>query len=190
MRLRFRSPFNRQDRGIAASLAGCLSSPANCRQIAAKYSRKAEVRYPEEYAMSSVAVQSRVSPELKAQAEAIFTALGLSTSDAPSVCFCNRRLTLAACLFSLRSGAPTQKRWKRRASLKAVAAKFSRRPRGCSLIGGSWAKRERRGKSFSASCKRDRVARPSERLQCYQAAQRKNSTGIPAHDDTPRRQRR
>jgi len=32
--------------------------------------------------MSSVAVQSRVSPELKAQAEAIFTALGLSTTDA------------------------------------------------------------------------------------------------------------
>ena len=32
--------------------------------------------------MSSVAVQSRVSPELKAQAEAIFAALGLSTSDA------------------------------------------------------------------------------------------------------------
>ena len=33
--------------------------------------------------MSSVAVQSRVEPwQLKAQAEAIFTALGLSTSDA------------------------------------------------------------------------------------------------------------
>ncbi len=32
--------------------------------------------------MSSVAVQSRVSPELKEQAEAIFAALGLSTSDA------------------------------------------------------------------------------------------------------------
>jgi DNA-damage-inducible protein J len=32
--------------------------------------------------MSSVAVQSRVSPELKEQAEAVFAALGLSTSDA------------------------------------------------------------------------------------------------------------
>ena len=32
--------------------------------------------------MSSVAVQSRVSLELKAQAEAIFTAVGLSTCDA------------------------------------------------------------------------------------------------------------
>ncbi|MDQ1300609.1 MAG: DNA protein [Chloroflexota bacterium] len=32
--------------------------------------------------MTSVAVQSRVSPELKEQAEAVFAALGLSTSDA------------------------------------------------------------------------------------------------------------
>lgn len=32
--------------------------------------------------MSSVAIQSRVSPELKEQADAIFTALGLSTADA------------------------------------------------------------------------------------------------------------
>ena len=32
--------------------------------------------------MSSVAVQSRVSPELKEQAEAVFAALGLSTADA------------------------------------------------------------------------------------------------------------
>lgn len=32
--------------------------------------------------MSTVAVQSRVSPELKEQAEAVFAALGLSTSDA------------------------------------------------------------------------------------------------------------
>ena len=32
--------------------------------------------------MSSVAIQSRVSPELKEQAEAIFAALGLSTADA------------------------------------------------------------------------------------------------------------
>ena len=32
--------------------------------------------------MSTVTIQSRVSPELKKQAEAIFAALGLSTSDA------------------------------------------------------------------------------------------------------------
>lgn len=32
--------------------------------------------------MSNVTIQSRVSPELKQQAEAIFGALGLSTSDA------------------------------------------------------------------------------------------------------------
>jgi DNA-damage-inducible protein J len=32
--------------------------------------------------MSRVAVQSRVSPELKEQADAIFAALGLSTADA------------------------------------------------------------------------------------------------------------
>ena len=32
--------------------------------------------------MSSVAVQSRISPELKERAEAVFTSLGLSTADA------------------------------------------------------------------------------------------------------------
>jgi DNA-damage-inducible protein J len=32
--------------------------------------------------MSNVTVQSRVSPELKKQADAIFTAMGLSTADA------------------------------------------------------------------------------------------------------------
>ena len=32
--------------------------------------------------MSTVTIQSRVSPELKKQAEAVFAALGLSTSDA------------------------------------------------------------------------------------------------------------
>lgn len=32
--------------------------------------------------MSNVTIQSRVSPELKQQAEAVFAALGLSTSDA------------------------------------------------------------------------------------------------------------
>ncbi len=32
--------------------------------------------------MSNVTIQSRVSPELKQQAEAVFSALGLSTSDA------------------------------------------------------------------------------------------------------------
>lgn len=32
--------------------------------------------------MSNVTIQSRVSPELKQQAEAVFGALGLSTSDA------------------------------------------------------------------------------------------------------------
>lgn len=32
--------------------------------------------------MSSVTVQSRVNPELKEQAEAVFAALGLSTADA------------------------------------------------------------------------------------------------------------
>jgi len=32
--------------------------------------------------MSSVTIQSRVSPELKKQAEVVFGALGLSTSDA------------------------------------------------------------------------------------------------------------
>lgn len=32
--------------------------------------------------MSSVAIYSRVSPELKEEAEAIFSALGLSTADA------------------------------------------------------------------------------------------------------------
>jgi DNA-damage-inducible protein J len=32
--------------------------------------------------MSSVAIQARVSPELKEQAEAVFAALGLSTADA------------------------------------------------------------------------------------------------------------
>ena len=32
--------------------------------------------------MSSVTIQSRVSPELKEQAEAVFSALGLSTADA------------------------------------------------------------------------------------------------------------
>lgn len=32
--------------------------------------------------MSNVTVQSRVNPELKQQAEAVFSALGLSTSDA------------------------------------------------------------------------------------------------------------
>lgn len=32
--------------------------------------------------MSNVTIQSRVSPELKQQAEAVFAALGLSTADA------------------------------------------------------------------------------------------------------------
>ncbi len=32
--------------------------------------------------MSSVTIQSRISPELKKQAEAVFAALGLSTADA------------------------------------------------------------------------------------------------------------
>lgn len=32
--------------------------------------------------MSSVTIQSRVSPELKKQADAVFAALGLTTSDA------------------------------------------------------------------------------------------------------------
>lgn len=32
--------------------------------------------------MSNVTIQSRVSPELKQQAEAVFSALGLSTADA------------------------------------------------------------------------------------------------------------
>ncbi|HRI56473.1 MAG TPA: type II toxin-antitoxin system RelB/DinJ family antitoxin, partial [Anaerolineae bacterium] len=32
--------------------------------------------------MSNVTIQSRVSPELKQQAEAVFASLGLSTSDA------------------------------------------------------------------------------------------------------------
>lgn len=32
--------------------------------------------------MSSVAIQARVSPELKEQAESVFAALGLSTADA------------------------------------------------------------------------------------------------------------
>ena len=65
--------------------------------------------------MSSVAVQSRVSPELKAQAEAIFTALGLSTSDAIRM-FLQQAVNTGGLPFQPTIGRPNAVRhWKRRA---------------------------------------------------------------------------